>query len=261
MIDRTNAVFRNDLLLYIFPTNHILGRYGREDGWLDGWESSKKDVIYFSTLFRWQRKKCFSTPPSSTERFPTSLLFSSAGIDLDMLLSARSAGSIHNNINNEMENSQGLITTKFQTIINRAREGPLNAFEQIRWTCEIIKPIWACELDHWTLRNKDRHGHTPEEEAEIKRDRLLQKAHELFLLKREIDPKYRKIIPSWRRIKSKRTNNLEQWINTTTQSVHYLLNVNKQADDDPPLENEVPPLQVPPNPDPARFEAPVHTFR
>jgi hypothetical protein len=97
---------------------------------------------------------------------------------------------------------------------------------------------------------------------EKKRERLLQKAHELYLLKREIDPKYRnKIFPSWRRIKSKRTNNLETWITTTAQSVHYLLNVNNQADDDPPLELEVPPSPVPTIPDPARFEAPAHTIR
>jgi hypothetical protein len=157
---------------------------------------------------------------------------------------------------------KGFIATKFQNIANRNREDPLNAFEQIRWTCEIIKPIWAGELDHWTLRNKDRHGHTPEEEAEKKRERLLQKAHELYLLKREIDPKYRnKIFPSWQRIKSKRTNNLETWIATTAHSVHYLLNVNNQADDDPPPENEVPPSPVPTIPDPARFEAPAHTIR
>jgi hypothetical protein len=156
---------------------------------------------------------------------------------------------------------KGFIATKFQAIANRTREGPLNAFEQIRWTCEIIKPIWAGELDHWNLRNKDRHGHTPEEEAEKKRERLLQKAHELVSLKNELDPQYRtKIFPSWERIKLKRTNNLEQWIETTAQSVHYLLNVNNQADDDPPPENEVPTPSVPPLPDPARFEAPAHTF-
>jgi hypothetical protein len=150
---------------------------------------------------------------------------------------------------------KGFIATKFQAIANRSREDPLNAFEQIRWTCEIIKPIWAGELEHWTHQNKDRHG-------QKKQDRLLQKAWELFLLKREIDPQYRnKIFPSWRRIKSKQTNNLKTWIATTAQSVHYLLNVNNKADDDPPPKNEVPPPSVPPLPDPARFEAPVHTIR
>jgi hypothetical protein len=49
----------------------------------------------------------------------------------------------------------------------------------------------AGELDHWTLRNKDQHGHTPEEEAEKKRDRLLQKAHKLFLLKKDLNPNTR----------------------------------------------------------------------
>jgi hypothetical protein len=79
----------------------------------------------------------------------------------------------------------------------------------------------AGELDHWTLRNKDQHGHTPEEEAEKKRDRLLQKAHKLFLLKNKLEPQYQtKIFPSWERIRLKQTNNLKQWINTTAQSVH-----------------------------------------
>jgi hypothetical protein len=107
---------------------------------------------------------------------------------------------------------KGFIATKFQAIANWAREGPLNAFEQIRWTCEIIKSIWAGEHDHWTLRNKDRHGHTPEEEAETKREKLLQQAQELFLLKEQIDQTYRtKMFPTWQRIQSKRTNNLEHW--------------------------------------------------
>jgi hypothetical protein len=56
-------------------------------------------------------------------------------------------------------------------------------------------------------------------------------------IEEQSDPTYRtKIFPTWQRIQSKRTNNLENWIKTTAQSVHYLLNVNKQADDDPPHE-------------------------
>jgi hypothetical protein len=114
---------------------------------------------------------------------------------------------------------KGFIATKFQAIANRTRKDPLNAFEQIRWTCEIIKPIWAGKLEDWTHRNKDCHGHTPE----------------LFLLKREIDPQYRtKIFPSWRRI------------TTTAQSVHYLLNVNNQADYDPLPERSPPSLSTTP---------------
>jgi hypothetical protein len=35
------------------------------------------------------------------------------------------------------------------------------------------------------------------------------------------------------KLQSKRTRNLETWVNTTQQTVHYLLNVNNQADDDP----------------------------
>jgi hypothetical protein len=93
---------------------------------------------------------------------------------------------------------KGLIAKKFQTIANRTREGPLNAFEQIRWTCKIIQPIWAAEHEHWTHRNKDRHGHTPEEEVEKNGKKLLQRAQELFLLQEQIVPTYRtKIFPTW----------------------------------------------------------------
>jgi hypothetical protein len=146
---------------------------------------------------------------------------------------------------------KGMIAIKIQHLINERREGPLNQFEQIRWTCEVIAITWESQRDHWTHRNNDKHGHTPEEESKIKRDILLKKAHELFVLKSQIDPKYRtKIYPSWNRIKLKRTCNLEVWIATTKQTIHYLLEVNKQADDDPQLSNQdpVPPL-FHPNPD------------
>jgi hypothetical protein len=147
---------------------------------------------------------------------------------------------------------KGFIAIK---LLNMANSLPLNAFEQIRWTCEIIKPLWHSEHDHWTNRNKDRPGHTPEEEANIKREGVLQQARGLFLLKSQIDPKYQsKIFPPWYRISSKRTNNLEHWIETTQQTVHYLLNVNKQADNDPLPENEVN-NPVPPLIDLARFGA------
>jgi hypothetical protein len=41
------------------------------------------------------------------------------------------------------------------------------------------------------------------------------------------------MFPSYAKLNNKRTNNLETWVNTTKQTVHYLLNVNNQADDDP----------------------------
>jgi hypothetical protein len=82
---------------------------------------------------------------------------------------------------------KGFIAVKFQKLINQPREPPLNKFEQIKWTCEVIKPIWRSEHEHWTHRNKDRHGHTQEEEANIKRERVLQRAHELFAIRNQIE--------------------------------------------------------------------------
>jgi hypothetical protein len=86
---------------------------------------------------------------------------------------------------------KGWISTKIQHLINEKREGPLNQFENIRWTCEVINIVWESEQDHWSHRNKDKHGHTQEEEAKIKRDKLLEQAHKLFLLREQIEPRYR----------------------------------------------------------------------
>jgi hypothetical protein len=42
-----------------------------------------------------------------------------------------------------------------------------------------------------------------------------------------------KMFLSYTKLTKKCTNNLETWVNTTKQTVHYLLNVNNQADNDP----------------------------
>jgi hypothetical protein len=41
------------------------------------------------------------------------------------------------------------------------------------------------------------------------------------------------MFPSYAKLNKKQTRNVETWVNTTKQTVHYLLNVNNQADDDP----------------------------
>jgi hypothetical protein len=140
---------------------------------------------------------------------------------------------------------KGFVSTKIQHLINEQREGPLNQFKN------VIAITWESQHKHWTHRNRDKHGHTNEEERKIKRDNLLKQAHELFLLKSQVEPKYcHKIYPTWKRIKTKCTSNLKVWISTTRQTVHYLLDVNKQADDDPSIANETPtPPPPPPNPD------------
>jgi hypothetical protein len=129
---------------------------------------------------------------------------------------------------------KGFISTKFRAILNKHRDEPLNKFERIRGICEIIKTVWASESDHWKHRNEDKFGHTPEEAATIERDNLLIEAAALFTLKNEIPRKHRsKLFPKWERITKKRSSNLAIWIKTTRRSVEYILDVNKQADDDP----------------------------
>jgi hypothetical protein len=59
-------------------------------------------------------------------------------------------------------------------------------------------------------------------------EKLLMQAHELPQTKHLLPPRYKKT-----KLAKKRTRNLETWVNTTKQTVHYLLNVNNQADDDP----------------------------
>jgi hypothetical protein len=146
---------------------------------------------------------------------------------------------------------KGFISRKIQLLINEHRAGPLNQFEKICWTCEVININWTSKQDHWNHHNKDKHSHTQEEEAQIKHGKLLDKAHALFILKAQIEPKYQpKLFPTWKRMKKKWTNNLKVWIDTTRQTLHYLLNVNKQADNDPTHTNKtLPPPPLPPNPD------------
>jgi hypothetical protein len=92
---------------------------------------------------------------------------------------------------------KGFISRKIQLLINEHCAGPLNQFEKICWTCEVINNNWTSEQDHWNHRNKDKHGHTQEEEAQIKCNKLLDKAQALFILKAQIEPKYQpKIFPT-----------------------------------------------------------------
>jgi hypothetical protein len=153
---------------------------------------------------------------------------------------------------------KGFCAKEFQQIINEQTNDPRNSFEQIRWTCEIIQCVWDSETEHWKLRNGDKHGHTPQETEDKKRARLLTTAKALLLNKDKVPREYKKLFPSLKKLQSKRTRNLETWVSTTKQTVHYLLNVNSQADDDPA--NEIHPattIQIDiPHPAPQGLPAP-----
>jgi hypothetical protein len=93
--------------------------------------------------------------------------------------------------------------------------------------------VWDSETEHWQCRNGDKHGTTPEETNHKKREKLLMQAQELLQTKHLLPPRYKKMFPYYAKLHKKRTRNIETWVNTTKQTVHYLLNVNNQADDDP----------------------------
>jgi hypothetical protein len=97
----------------------------------------------------------------------------------------------------------------------------------------MIQCVWDSEHEHWKLRNGDKHGHTTQETDTIKREQLLATARELLQTRQDLPPRYRKMLPAYSKLTKKRTKNLETWVNTTQQTVHYLLNVRNQADDDP----------------------------
>jgi hypothetical protein len=67
----------------------------------------------------------------------------------------------------------------------------------------------------------------------IKQEQLLATACKLLQSQYELPPRYRKMLPAYSKLTKKRTKNLETWVNTTKQTVHYLLNVRNQADDNP----------------------------
>jgi hypothetical protein len=106
----------------------------------------------------------------------------------------------------------------------------LNKFE---YTCKIIQCIWGSESKHWKLQNRDKYGHTSKATEDNKRARLLTAAAVLLQNQHKLPPKYKKLFPNLLKLQPKHTWNLETWVNTTQQTVYYLLNVNNQADDDP----------------------------
>jgi hypothetical protein len=128
---------------------------------------------------------------------------------------------------------KGFCTSEIQKIINTQRDGPLNAFKQLRWTSNIVQCVLVLELEHWKLRNSDKHGHTIQETDTIKREQLLATTCELLQTQHNLPPRYRKMLPAYSKLTKKHTKNLKTWINTTQQTIHYLLNVRNQADDDP----------------------------
>jgi hypothetical protein len=115
---------------------------------------------------------------------------------------------------------KGFCANEFQQIISKQTNDPKNAFEQIQWTCEIVQCVWDSKAEHWKLRNGDKHGHTPQETDDKKRSRLLTTAEALLQNKDKLPHRYKKLFPSLTKLQSKRTRNLETWVNMMQQTIH-----------------------------------------
>jgi hypothetical protein len=134
---------------------------------------------------------------------------------------------------------KGFCATELQNVVNTHPEALLNRFKQLQWTTEMIQCVWDSEAEHWKTRNGDKHSHTPAETNSNKRKHLLAIARDLIQTKHQLPPRYKKMFPAYSKLIKKCTQNLETWVNTTQQTVHYLLNVNNQADNDNTTQPEV----------------------
>jgi hypothetical protein len=128
---------------------------------------------------------------------------------------------------------KGFCSIELQKVVNLQQDKPLTAFKQLRWTSEIIQCMWDSESEHWKQQNSNKHSHTPAETDAKKREHLLAIARELLFMQTNLPPRYKKMFPPYAKITKKRTRNLETWVNTTQDTVHYLLNVKNLPDDDP----------------------------
>jgi hypothetical protein len=59
------------------------------------------------------------------------------------------------------------------------------------------------------------------------------------------------MFPAYSKLTKKRTKHLETWVNTTQQSVHYLMNVKNQTDDDPNANSQLDTINQPGTTQPA----------
>jgi hypothetical protein len=128
---------------------------------------------------------------------------------------------------------KGVCATELQNVVNTQGKAPLNGFKQLQWTSEVIQCVWDSEAEHWKTQNGNKHGHTPTETDSNKRKHLLAIARDLIQTQHQLPPRYKNMFPAYSKLIKKRMQNLETWFNTTQQTVHYLLNVNNQVDNNP----------------------------
>jgi hypothetical protein len=75
---------------------------------------------------------------------------------------------------------KGFCATEIQNVVNTQREAPLNRFEQLQWTSEVIQRVWDYKAEHWKTQNSNKHGHMPAETNSNKRKHLLAIARDLI---------------------------------------------------------------------------------
>jgi hypothetical protein len=107
---------------------------------------------------------------------------------------------------------KGFCATKLQNVVNTQCEAPLNGFEQLQWTIDVIQCVWDSEAEHWKLRNGNKHGHTPAETDSNKREHLLAITRDLIQTQHQLPPRYKKM---YTKSIKKHTQNLESITSST----------------------------------------------
>jgi hypothetical protein len=98
---------------------------------------------------------------------------------------------------------KGFIATELQNTVNTQTDKQQNAFEQIRWSCEMIQCVWDSEAEHWKCCNRDKHSITPVETDQKKQEKLLMQAQELLQTKPLLPPCYKTMFASYAKLEQK----------------------------------------------------------
>jgi hypothetical protein len=118
---------------------------------------------------------------------------------------------------------KGFCSIKIQKVVNLQHDKPLNAFEQLRWTSEIVQCIWDSESEHWKQRSGDKHGHTPAETDAKKHGYWLAMGRECQTCRPTSHPDTERC---------SHMQNAETWVSTTQETIHYPLNMKNLPDDE-----------------------------
>jgi hypothetical protein len=95
---------------------------------------------------------------------------------------------------------KGFCATELQNIVNTQHKAPLNRFEQLWWTSEVIQCVWDFEAEHWKTQNGNKHGHAPAETDSNKREHLLAIARDLIQTQHQLPPRYKKMFPAYSKL-------------------------------------------------------------